>query len=485
MYSTGGWIYFVSDRDGNGLTNIWRVSEKGGDAQKITKYTTGDVRWPSMSTDGKTIVFEHDFGISKLDVASGAVTAVHIELDAETQANTTELRDFASQADDYDLAPSGQRIAITVHGELFSVPVAADGGDLVQITDSPWRDVNPTHSPDGKSVAYITDQSGREEIWAASVTGTNAHKVTDIDALKNAFAWSPDSRSIAFSSTDGKLRVVGAEGGKPTDLLTSHYGNMSGVTWSPDGKWIAYVKPDFTRVGDVYIIASTGGEEHKVTNEAYAESNPRFSGDGKKLFFQRNESGGGRGAAGAGNPGSQVWAITLDREDRDPAETGAEPAAAGSKDTRIDWPGIRRRTRQITRLPYGVTSYTISEDGRTIAATTSEPTGARNIPTIYTVSTDGKRTTRVATMQRLMPAADAAAGRATCNSHATDARCTTASRRACTRSRLAAAVRPVVDARAPRRPRPAARDGRSRSTRASKSISTPNGRKCSATRGGP
>lgn len=60
MWSTDGHIYFVSDRDGNGLTNIWRVPEKGGKAEKVTQFTTGDVRWPFISADGKVIVFEHD-----------------------------------------------------------------------------------------------------------------------------------------------------------------------------------------------------------------------------------------------------------------------------------------------------------------------------------------------------------------------------------------------------------------------------------------
>jgi len=55
MWSQDGHIYFVSDRDGKGLTNIWRVPESGGDAEKVTTFADGDVRFPSMSADGKTI----------------------------------------------------------------------------------------------------------------------------------------------------------------------------------------------------------------------------------------------------------------------------------------------------------------------------------------------------------------------------------------------------------------------------------------------
>src|SRR5258708_19775856 len=76
MWGHDGFIYFVSDREGNGLTNIWRVPENGKDsqAQKVTAFTTGDVRFPSISADGKTIVFEHHFGVSQLDVPPNPAT---------------------------------------------------------------------------------------------------------------------------------------------------------------------------------------------------------------------------------------------------------------------------------------------------------------------------------------------------------------------------------------------------------------------------
>ena len=67
MWGQDGGIYFVSDREGNGLTNIWRISDSGGKADPSDLIQGGDVRWPAVSSDGKVIVFEHDFGIWKLD----------------------------------------------------------------------------------------------------------------------------------------------------------------------------------------------------------------------------------------------------------------------------------------------------------------------------------------------------------------------------------------------------------------------------------
>src|SRR5262249_11405333 len=351
MWSTDGFIYFVSDRDGNGLTNIWRVSEGGGKVERVTSFKSGDVRWPAISNDGKTITFEHDFGIWKLDVPSRRATPIKLGISAETQENATEFREFNSQVDRFDLAPSGRRIVFSIHGEIFTAPV--EEGDLHQITDSPWRDVDPAYSPDGKWIAYVSDQSGREEIYVTPSDGTGpAQKITDLDALKSSFEWSPNSKAIAFSASDDKLRIYNLESKQTAELTSSRYGQIGSPVWSPDGNWIAYSKADPTRNLDIYLIPSAGGEEHKVSFDTYNERSPQFSHDGGKLFFVRTEGEGG--AAGGQQLSAQIYSVTLEREDRDPndpedrAETADQdqegalrragpPRAQPVKDINIDW----------------------------------------------------------------------------------------------------------------------------------------------------
>jgi tricorn protease len=280
MWSNGGDIYFVSDRDGGGLTNIWRVGEGGGKADRVTTFKSGDVRFPSISADGRTIVFEHDFGIWKLDTGSKKVTPIHLNIDAETQENASETRTFNSEADDYDLAPSSRRIVISTHGEIFTVPV--EEGDIRQITEGPARDRNANYSPDGKSLAFISDRSGREELYVTTADGLGqAQKLTDIDAPKFGYNWSPDSKEIAFTSSDSKLRKINVASKQMIELDSSRYGNVSTPEWSPDGKWLAYSKSDASRTSDVYVIATSGEDKqaHKVTFDSHDERSPRFSPD--------------------------------------------------------------------------------------------------------------------------------------------------------------------------------------------------------------
>ena len=424
MWGSDGFIYFVSDREGGGLTNVWRVSEKGGNAEQVTTFKSGDVRWPAISADGKTIVFEHDFGIWKLDVASRKSSPITLDINAETQENTTEVRTFNSEADDYSLEPGGRRVAIAIYGEIFTAPTTE--GDLVQITDGPARDQNPVYSPDGKRIAYVSDASGREEIYVTSTDGAGKpDKITDVDALKLSFSWSPDSKAIAYVSSDAKLRRYDFESKQTQVLTTSQYGNLSAPVWSPDGQWIAYSKPGHIRTSDICLIRSTGRErmtaegqamrifeERLVTFDSYNDSNPRFAPDGRKLYFTRTEGFGGRGS---GDSSTQIYSVTLEREETDPEEPHerSDDADATRSDVArnfssasapqtpraitIDWAGLKRRTRQVTRMPFAILNYAIAPDSRTIAFVTTEPAGTRTQPVLYTVQHDGRRLSRLLT----------------------------------------------------------------------------------------
>ncbi len=418
LWGRDGFIYFVSDREGKGLTNVWRVRESGGQAEQVTRFNDGDVRFPGISGDGKTIVFEHDYGIWKLDVASREVKPIHLDIAAETQETLTEFRDFNSTVDDYDAAPDGKRIVLTVHGDLFSVPTDEEGGDLRQLTEGAPRDRDVHYSPDGKSIAYLSDQTGREEIHIIAADGSGpSRRLTDLDTLKSSFVWSPDSKTVAFTTSDRKLYRIGAEGKNLKELASTNYGPIGSPAWSPDGKLIAYSKADVTRSTDVYLIPATGGEEKKITFDSADESNPKFSADGTKVYFVRRE---GEMIAEA-RPTSQIFCVPLEKLNRDPDEPeqrpdGSTEGGPGSgrgtaarvvtaKSPTIDWAGLKRRTRQVTRAS-SVFNYLAARDGRTLIFVGSEggaigaggrgAGGGGGTASIYSIQDNGKRMTRIA-----------------------------------------------------------------------------------------
>ncbi len=419
LWGRDGFIYFVSDRQGRGLTNIWRVKETGGEAERVTGFTSGDVRFPAISADGKTIVFEHDFGIWTLDPASGEVRPIRLEILAETQETLTEFHDFNATVDDYDLVPDGRRIVLSVHGELFSVPTDEEGGgDLRQLTEGAARDRNVEVSPDGKTVAFVSDQSGREEVHLVAADGSGpARKLTDIDALKTAIVWAPDGKSLAFTTSERRLYTMGADGKGLKELASSKYGPIGPPAWSPDGKLIAFARPDVTRSDDVYLVPSSGGEARKITFDSADEASPRFSADGTKVYFIRRE---GDFSASA-RPAMHLFCVPLEKLTRDPEEpespgdgSGPGPEARRGmgpgrsvtpRTPKIDWDGLKRRTRQVTRAG-SVFGYTPGIDGRTVFFVASDGApggiggGGRGGPggsvAIYSIQDNGRRMTRIA-----------------------------------------------------------------------------------------
>src|SRR6188508_1355295 len=104
MWGADDAIYFVADPLPNdksvkpgsfevrkSLNNIYKISAKGGQPVQVTKHTDGSVFWPSMSSDGKVIVYEDNFGIWKLDVASGRSTEIKLDIATDEKENEAEI----------------------------------------------------------------------------------------------------------------------------------------------------------------------------------------------------------------------------------------------------------------------------------------------------------------------------------------------------------------------------------------------------------
>ena len=134
MYGADGDIYFVADSTANEKTikyggpevmksvnNIWKISEKGGTPVQVTHHGDGNLFFPSISADRKTIVYEDNFGLWKLDTASGKSSEIRIDIKSDSKENDTELVTITNEAEAFHLSPSNRRAAIVVHGEIFTI----------------------------------------------------------------------------------------------------------------------------------------------------------------------------------------------------------------------------------------------------------------------------------------------------------------------------------------------------------------------------
>jgi tricorn protease len=435
MWGADNNIYYVADPLPNeksvkagsldvfkSANNIYRIpASGGGQAVQITKHTSGSLFWPSMSGDGKTIVYEENFGIWKLDVASGRTTEIKIDIATDDKENEYEVVTLQNEVDAFDLSPSGQRAVISARGQILTI--ATNRGDITRIAPDPMatRNQSPKWSPDGKFVAYLSDKSGRDEIWLTDPDGRSPKQITNLDFEKGGMQWTPDSKALVYGAADKKLysySVADAKTGVITsDTIARFVGNFS---ISPDSKWVAFSKPDRTLRQHVYITPIGGGEERHVSDDRvhYSEANPVWTADGRYLVFTSSEGfSNGIATQGGITTTTELWAVPLRDQDRDPlnrdidneAQALAAQAAGGGRGgggggpatpvtVTIDWNNIARRARQIPVPGDAISGLVASPTGASIAFTLGSAGGgaaAAATAGIYIVNVDTNALTRM------------------------------------------------------------------------------------------
>lgn len=442
MYGNNGEIYFVSDRTPNekgikyggpevmkSINNIWKISDKGGPPVQVTHHTDGNLFFPSISSDRKTIVYEDNFTVYKLDIASGNTTEIRINIKSDPKENDAELVTVANEAESFHLSPSTRRAAVIVHGELFTI--ATERGEPQRVTETPWREQDPRWSPDGKWIAFVSDRTGRQEVWIADELAKSTKKLSDADCDKSGLVWAPDSKSLLWSGSDHKLRRVEIESGK-TDILDSNEaGPINGAQFSPDGKWVAYAKQDKLLRSHVWVKNLQSGEEHMIKGEDFQiASGAKWTPDGKKLLLIGGVSLPAMASQGFRGTPNQLFAVSLVHSDKAPesheinteeqaiialneaaqgggAGRGGRNMNVAPMNVNIEWDGMDRRIKKLTSVPGSVMSVVPSPDskaylfvamggGQTPATpSTEEPAGAG--PGYYVVRDDGTGMTRLNT----------------------------------------------------------------------------------------
>ena len=280
MWGADGSIYYVADPLPNdkdvapgspevrqSANNIYKVPVRGGQPVQVTHHPDGNLFWPSMSSDGKVIVYEELFGIWKLDVASGKTSEIRIDIAADEKDNEEDYETISNEVDAFDISPSGRRAVISARGQILTI--ATERGDITRVVPDRMASRNqfPKWSADGKYIAFVSDKSGRDEIWIADPDGKSPKKITDLDNEKGALVWSPDSKVLLYTAADKKLYSYSVAEDKTAVVSSSDVNRIGSVSVSPDSKWVAISKQDRTLRSHVYIAPIAGGEERHVSED--------------------------------------------------------------------------------------------------------------------------------------------------------------------------------------------------------------------------
>jgi tricorn protease len=427
MWGADGMIYFASERDGT--FNLWRLASKGGAPQQVTSFKGGGVFFPSISPDGKRIVFQNDFDLYTIEVPGGKPKKLTIAMAFDPKESEIVVLSTQNRAEGFAVSPAGDYMAVDYHGEIVVTPTENGVGEKTQITNSAWRERGEVYSPDGRKLAYISDEGGEQEVWLYDLTTAARKKLTKAPAEKDNLTWAPSSQKLAYTA-DNRVYEVDIAGGEPREVTHNPAGGVTISQYSPDGNWLVYSRRDDEQNAEVYLFDIKAKKEYNVTQSPWNETSGQITPDGKTLIFASNREGGV----------NQLFAVPLARLTEDPndplvrervrrasagrgrgntddaAQTAAEPLTI-----RVDLTGIERRARQITRGTTGVGGYFLSRDGRTVFYAVGGGFGGRggggrggaqgadNAQTgLYSIGIDGRDGRRIAagTFAGMQPTAD-------------------------------------------------------------------------------
>lgn len=282
----GDAIYFVSERDGH--ANLYRMDPTGTAATAATRYTDYDVRYPG--TDGKRVIFEHGDGLGLCDPVTGRVEEVPFELRSDRiharERRVPALKNLFGVA----LGPAGKRLLVSARGQILSAPV--ENGDVRAVAvQSGARCQYPAWSEDGKRIAFVSDRSGEEQIWVAPSSGAEPRQATrDRKGPLGPLVWSSDGKTIATGDREMRILLVDVATGASTVVDQADRGGSydlvnASYCFSPDGKWLAYAKPEPNWNWVVYLYDIAGKRRIQVTSAEMTSAAPAFDPAGKLLYF--------------------------------------------------------------------------------------------------------------------------------------------------------------------------------------------------------
>lgn len=292
-------LFYVSDRnDKNGAQNIWTITPGKPDARRVSSFTDGRVLWPSISNDGREIVFEHNFAIWKLDTESGKAAEIAITRRGAAAGPGVERMRLSDQIAELLLSPDGKKIAFIVRGEVFAAS-AVDGGDAARVSNSHGEEYQLAWSPDSRRLVYASDRDGVPHLFQYDFTSNSETQLTRDAADDSTPRFSPDGKLLAFIRGAKELRVMDIGARTERVIATAFFERPPLISdrpfvWSPDGKWIAYIPIGENQFKNLNIAAVDGTTGRAASFLANVFSNSvSWSPDGMFMLFdsgQRTES---------------------------------------------------------------------------------------------------------------------------------------------------------------------------------------------------
>ena len=291
----GETVYFRSDRDGE--FNLYSYDSRSKTVRRLTNHSDFPVL--NAAAGGGRIVYEQAGYLHLLDPASGKARRLTIGVAAdlvETRPRFVRETKEKKYVRDFSISPTGVRVAVDFRGEIVTVP--AEKGDVRNLTNTTAaHERSPIWSPDGRWIAYFSDESGEYQLHIRSQNGKGQPKKWKVSGagFYESPVWSPDSKKIAYVDNARALWWVDVGSGASKKVAADHfYGPVKTLrpAWSPDSRWIAYAVNNHAIIQTVSVYSLQQDKSFPVTDGLSDASQPIFDRSGKYLFFFASTNAG-------------------------------------------------------------------------------------------------------------------------------------------------------------------------------------------------
>ncbi|MGL4475022.1 MAG: S41 family peptidase, partial [Shewanella sp.] len=330
---------------------------------QITHYTDYPIRQANLK-HGK-LVWSRGADIEVLDIASASVTQPAISLQSDfSQKQPNRISDPLAYLSHVSFAANGRQAIVTARGKI--AVVGAKGRRLVSVASPDnARMSQAIMSPDGQWIYAISSQAGQQQLWQLAADGSqDATQLTEKgDTLRTTLAVSPDGRYLLHDDYQGNVWLLSIKARTNQLILSGSegLGPHPDLIWSPDSRFIAITQAKIGQQRPQILLYSLVDKRTEyLTSDKYESFSPRFSDDGKWLYFLSNRefSSSSTSPWGDRNMGpvfdrrSQIFALALTKEAQFPfapvTELTPEPAKSTSDKTpsplvSVDWEGLAQR----------------------------------------------------------------------------------------------------------------------------------------------
>ncbi len=272
----GKWLAFCRLRS-NSTSSVYLIPASGGSERQVT-HNNEDIRGLAWMPDGHSLVVSSN--------RAGPQRLWDVDL---SSGDMTPLPTAGTSARDPSVSHDGKLLIYSdymLQAEVWQVPISVRAAAPHNLLLSTRQDHSAQYSPDGKSVAFVSDRSGSWEVWTMLADGTSPRQVTHFDGpLLGTVHWSPDGKYLTFDarpSGHSAIFVIPALGGTPRELDVNPYEEKM-PTWSHDGKWI-YFNSNRGGAQELWKIPAAGGKAIPVARQFATDS--LESPDGARVFFQ-------------------------------------------------------------------------------------------------------------------------------------------------------------------------------------------------------